>query len=89
VKPAGTVEICLAAVGTERVISHFREVSRRVRASMNRNVQTVFVAILIVALFLLVIIYGFYAFVIVTTVGFVVFLLIEQAYLRRKKKTKS
>ena len=55
---------------------------------MNKGIKTILVAILIAALFFLILYYGFAVFVIVTSIGFVVVLLIEQAYKRKKNKNK-
>ena len=55
---------------------------------MNKGIKTILVAILIATLFFLILYYGFVVFVIVTSIGFVVVLLIEQAYKRKKNKNK-
>ena len=55
---------------------------------MKKGIQRILVAILIVTLFFLILYYGFAIFVIVTSIGFVVVLLIERAYKRKKNKNK-
>jgi hypothetical protein len=53
---------------------------------MNKGIQIILVAFLLVTLIFLIMHYGFVVFVIVSSIGFVVVLLIEQAYKRKKKE---
>ncbi len=58
------------------------------KTSMNKSIWIILSVTVIVALFLMIIYYGILAFVLASFLGFVVLLLIEQAYKMKKKKNK-
>jgi O-antigen/teichoic acid export membrane protein len=58
------------------------------KTSMNKSIWIILAVTAIVALFLMIIYYGILAFVLASFLGFVVLLLIEQAYKMKKKKNK-
>jgi hypothetical protein len=71
------------------MINESLQIKKRGKTSMNKIVQTIIIAIFLVALIFLITIVGIFMLIVVSAVGIVIALLIESACNKKKKERAS